>query len=141
MEVRTFLPNKIGTIIYYVTNWTIITKKDPFVKDLHSVRGRGVEPPRLSALPPQGSVYTISPPALNILFLFTISPLRLFTLYKILMKFIRRSSDKVQSGDGPPALIFNICINQSKSMLKFSFLTHYHINSTLGQLYFNFCFF
>ena len=27
------------------------------------VRGRGVEPPRLAALPPQGSVYAISPPA------------------------------------------------------------------------------
>ena len=27
------------------------------------VRGRGIEPPCLSALPPQGSAYTVSPPA------------------------------------------------------------------------------
>ena len=31
------------------------------------VRGRGVEPPRLSALPPQGSASAISPPAHSIL--------------------------------------------------------------------------
>ena len=43
-------------------------KKPPF--DGFLVRGRGLEPPCLTALPPQGSAATITPPALE----FTISP-------------------------------------------------------------------
>lgn len=35
---------------------------------LYLVRKRGFEPPRLSALPPQGSESTVSPPALFCIF-------------------------------------------------------------------------
>ena len=40
------------------------TKKTLYAVSFLFVRGRGVEPPRLSALPPQGSASAIPPPAL-----------------------------------------------------------------------------